>query len=83
MKFCLSLHSLDDLRSDDLARSAPGGETVENKERAFLSKGRVPVSLIHEVVYALLLFRHCEESVGDDGLVKFLEGGRRSGCCSE
>jgi len=66
------LNLLDDLRGNDLARSAPGGEAVKNDEGTLLGESRVPFSLVHEVVHALLLFRHGEESVGDDRLVEFV-----------
>jgi hypothetical protein len=71
-------YALYDLRSNDLARSAPGGEAVENDERTLLAKRRVPVSLVREVVYAFLVFRHGEESVRDDRLMEFIESGRWS-----
>lgn len=66
------MHSLDDLRGDDLAWSAPGSEAVENDEGALLVEGRIPVSLVHEVVHALLGLGHGEESVADDGVVEFI-----------
>lgn len=70
------MYSLDDLRGDDLARTAPGSEAVENEEGALLVEGTLPVVLVHEVVYALLglSLRHGEESVGDDGLVESVDG---------
>jgi hypothetical protein len=77
---------LDDLRGNDLARSAPSSEAVKNDEGTLLSKRRVPISFVHKVVYALLLFRHGEESVGDDRLMEFIENSRwpwsRSEQCS-
>lgn len=66
-------YSLDNLRGDDLARSAPGSEAVKDEEGTLLVEGSFPICLAHEVVYALLCFRHGEESVGDDGLVEFVE----------
>lgn len=71
-------YSLDNLRGDDLARTTPGREAVEDDELVLvLLHGLVKFGLVGQVVDALLA--HCggEESrrLGDDRFVCVLDRG--------
>ena len=73
------MDSLDNLRRDDLARTAPGRKAVEDDELVLVLLQRlVELSLVGEVVDALLAHGGGEElrGVDEDGLVD-----RGAGCC--
>ena len=58
---------LDDLRSDDLARTAPGGEEV-NDHKALLAESGVEVGLaVNHVESVFCVFRSKREAVASAG----------------
>lgn len=71
------MYSLDDLRRNDLARTAPGGEAVEDHEGVLCHEGLVELGLSLEVVYAFLA--HCWRKVSDSCTLESVLEDCRSG----
>lgn len=72
-------HSLDNLRRNDLARSAPRREAVEHHQTGLFQR-RVKLGLVLEIVHALLRHGGGKLSpMAEEGLVEGLldAGGRR------
>ena len=91
---CVQIDSLDDLRRNDLARTAPGSEAVKNHQAGLVAErlveGRLAAMLLavarrdNDVAHAGKTLRYCAiVTMGGSRLEVVYAGVRHSGCVGE